>query len=688
MSGVTEPLKIPVTAEWALWGKEPHDLEYRLLRYSSGTLNAANFDELITRYATGTLEDLPQVTISWFEDQRKRRHYVALAIHEEPEDRRLDATGRPVMLTRCFCVPYAALAQGLVSYQAMYDVFRQIPLDDRDDAITAELPSLQPGSRADASAGRAAALLLTCKPVCILGADRVGLAERLRFLDAVMSLLPYGLRSQLSASTWASSQYWEHKFRLFFATAVRPGVEEWDVTWGGDRRPVAPPVAEDYLSWLWHDAAAFVPQLAAKTDPVRFKVGEVDRLLSQLYDLPIGRRVPRMLPPSPVADEYEERSIEELLIDCDQRMRSNTRGIVEPVIERLAERRGNEATANQRQVYLKVIKDRELFREDKWLTDSSQAELYAALLGIAFELPLKYEGYCQLEDCVGNGPGQPIHRSLLLAATTAGIHDLLTKLLVLKGEGLDTALGDRATEAELIHAIVDPELRPYHVSVIYGIAVRDLLRRAERQRLNEGLLRSALAEQTYLGRVVEQIRPEPADRLAELRALLRLAYSDVLNRPAITAILGDGKYPPTNDLFFAVVAMTHSRDAEFAERTFIRRLALSYKGDMTDEFLRNFPQRDPRDVAKGSPRAAVDDRGYQRGLKRRFGFRKGPKQQGSHELRQLQRIQAAPRYKSRAAQVPETGGAKYWIRRAFGIVIVLVVLFILFKILHLVGLFG
>ena len=127
MSGETEFYAIPVTAEWALWGKEPSDLEYRLLRCSDGILSDANFDELLTRYATGTLEVLPQVTIGWLED-RPHGHQIALSIHEEPADRRIDATGRPVVLTRCFCVPYATLAEGRVSYQAMYDVFRKIPL--------------------------------------------------------------------------------------------------------------------------------------------------------------------------------------------------------------------------------------------------------------------------------------------------------------------------------------------------------------------------------------------------------------------------------------------------------------------------------------------------------------------------------------------------------------------------------
>src|SRR5690242_12653531 len=241
MSGEIQPHQIPVTVEWALWGKERSDLEYRLLRCSDGTLSEANFDELLTRYSTGTLEALPQVTIGWLED-RAHGHQIALAIHEEPADRRVDATGRPVVLTRCFCVPYATLAEGRVSYQALYDKFRKIPLDEQEGTFQTSLPVMPSVVRADLAAQRAAALLVTCKPVCVLEADRAGLADRLEFIDSVMSLLPFGLRCQLSASTWASSQFWEHKFRLFFASTLRPD-DDCDVIWGGDRRVPTQPLA-------------------------------------------------------------------------------------------------------------------------------------------------------------------------------------------------------------------------------------------------------------------------------------------------------------------------------------------------------------------------------------------------------------------------------------------------------------
>ena len=89
----------------------------------------------------------------------------------------------------------------------------------------------------DELAARTAALLLTGNPVCILDADRVSLTDRLEFIDSVMSLLPYGMWSRMSASTWTSSTYQGHKFRLFFSNAPRQ-INEQDhvVIWGHPER--------------------------------------------------------------------------------------------------------------------------------------------------------------------------------------------------------------------------------------------------------------------------------------------------------------------------------------------------------------------------------------------------------------------------------------------------------------------
>lgn len=126
------------------------------------------------------------------------------------------------MLPRLFCVPFSKLAVGSISYFTMYEQFQEFLVPERSrDPVVTQLPVTSADAPADCLAMRVAAMLLTTKPVCILGADRLDVDARLKFLDSVASLLPYGLRSRLSASTWASGTFKGHKLRLFVASAER-----------------------------------------------------------------------------------------------------------------------------------------------------------------------------------------------------------------------------------------------------------------------------------------------------------------------------------------------------------------------------------------------------------------------------------------------------------------------------------
>ena len=126
---------------------------------------------------------------------KEQPSYLGIAIHDAAERVQYESSGREIVLTSYFCVPFNELAAGSVSYHAMYQKFRRcgLPVSDRH-RIQARLAG-ELGEAADAFAMRVAALLLTSKPVCIIGADcaDVGIDERLRFLDRVMSLLPYGM---------------------------------------------------------------------------------------------------------------------------------------------------------------------------------------------------------------------------------------------------------------------------------------------------------------------------------------------------------------------------------------------------------------------------------------------------------------------------------------------------------------
>ena len=277
-------MTIRVTAQWALWGKEELDLGYHLLGWSEGTISPENFTQLLTRYSPGTLESLPQVTISWLPASSGRVRFMGIAIHDT--DRRYAAARLPARsragpassyvpdrdaeLTSYFCLPFTHLAAGAVSYRAMFAGLRAIRLPaGPGKPISVDLDAGGPPAPG-APAMRAAALLLTGKPVCILGAGQANLTERLGFLDSVASLLPYGLRSKLSASTWTSSTFQGHRLRLFFARAPRRG-DDHTVRWGASEHgPIGDTQADAYLRWLCDDPPRRVRQLAAMRQPLSF----------------------------------------------------------------------------------------------------------------------------------------------------------------------------------------------------------------------------------------------------------------------------------------------------------------------------------------------------------------------------------------------------------------------------------
>jgi hypothetical protein len=164
----------------------------------------------------------------------------------------------------------------------MYDAFRRERLSAAGSGgIKVDLPVMNvpdPGRRTPMLA---ASLLLTNVPVCILGADRVDLGTRLAFLDSVTALLPYGLRAELSTSTWANSIYEEHKFRLFF-TSARRHADEHVLRWDPDRVVSVRHGSEDYLHWLSTSTRAKMDLLARQIRPTGFRPDDVRQMMQDL----------------------------------------------------------------------------------------------------------------------------------------------------------------------------------------------------------------------------------------------------------------------------------------------------------------------------------------------------------------------------------------------------------------------
>ncbi|WP_157407234.1 hypothetical protein [Actinomadura atramentaria] len=319
-----EDAAVPVAAEWALFGHSPATQRQEVLACSAGRLGAADFAEIAGRYDPGTLETLPQVTLA--RAGSGDGAYLTVARQEWAAE---DRYGRPQPGTRLFCVPYAALAARPVSYAALHDA-----LNAGFDAASRREPSPRPapGRRTGLSAGppvsvpaggallrvsvpelsaaeiaaditapamTAAALLLTGRPVCLVPDAGLPLDARLRFLDAVVALLPYGMRTALSASTWTSATA-DHRIRLFFSRGGRPGAHTLALT-GPPPDPFLDDAVDAYLEILRRapNLPRVIRTLATSADPLPFLDAAPDALTRLTRAFP-GHRPET--PPRPTED--------------------------------------------------------------------------------------------------------------------------------------------------------------------------------------------------------------------------------------------------------------------------------------------------------------------------------------------------------------------------------------------------
>jgi hypothetical protein len=291
VAAVTDLVKL--RAGWALWGKQPGARQdYSVLGCSPGPFSPAEFEAIITRFAVGSPDvtvtgaaALPWVTVSWVgvdEDPH-------LGISVTDNTGQVDGFGRPTTQKAYFCVPYAQLARTPAGYCDLYDaVAAQVPALRAGDGPMIELtiPALSSDRLADAvrRAGEqtvmSTAALMLSGPVSVVQAEGTSLRDRLEFIDAVTSLLPYGYRVRFAGATWSDSRT-KHRARLAFA--ARPPEGAAVVAW---RRVVPIPAASrlplayrDRLRQLSQDPAlspgapglsAVIAQLAADVAPRTF----------------------------------------------------------------------------------------------------------------------------------------------------------------------------------------------------------------------------------------------------------------------------------------------------------------------------------------------------------------------------------------------------------------------------------
>ncbi|WP_329085004.1 hypothetical protein [Streptosporangium sp. NBC_01469] len=365
--------------EWAVGGKLPGSGDdYRILACSQGLLSRDDFEEIRTVYTIGTPETLPQVMIAWVGSGDDAHLVLAIQTWSDEEDRR----HRKIARTRYFCVPYARIAQSPrpVSYEDLYHALKGCPLP-MDGQLVVHVPMLDSGAVAAKVNGMAmntAALLMTGQHVCVLGGEAVPMVERLRFLDTVAALLPYGMRARLAVSTWASSTA-EHKIRLAFTQHVP--ARTYPITWG---QPAEIPAHEEdayrYLALLGrHDPdAKLVDWLAARTEPLTFGRNGKSRALDLLRGFNPSS-VPALMPPPTSARPLAQESLEGLLTECADVLERGGTAEIRDVLGRLdaiVTSRGQLISDDERARYQKIIRDRRLLLPKDGLPEELETLLH------------------------------------------------------------------------------------------------------------------------------------------------------------------------------------------------------------------------------------------------------------------------------------------------------------------------
>jgi hypothetical protein len=567
--GGTEELEPPsavtslpsLTAEWALWGRRPRETGYSVLACSNGRLSAADFAAVISRYACGAPDALPQYTLCWIPpDEQSRPAYLAVAIRElaDPDPDRAGGrpryvAGREVHYIRLFCFRYADVAELGADYTDLADAVRaeQLPLGS---AVTAPLvvhpPATPPAPVSPLVrplAEQAAALLLTTRPVCVLGAEEVTADERLAFIGHVMSLLPFGLRATLSAATWASSTAVDLRLRLFFSTARRDsGSQTSYVTWGEPDKP-APPgtppgAAGPYREWLKDAGDELIARLSQLTTPVRFTDDDLSRMLASL---------PR------------DKTLADTVAELSASLRASDQPAVSAALKelRLYLPRQGEQPAD-RAACRSLVEEYELFADCPGLHIATKKRLYGTLIQLAFGTELSYADYCAVERAAAGKLDWPLRKVLLDSGALA----LLPWILAAKAapgtrdEELIAALGPQGVSATYLLDMLAKEterVRPEHRAAAYDFAVRYLRAQAEdpqQELTRRGHLADALAALFPHDQLAQQARLEDT---------LRFVYGGPLTRAQIVSLYDTPGLRPTPALAAAVVSLaTRHRQGE------------------------------------------------------------------------------------------------------------------------------
>lgn len=588
-------MAVTADIQWARYGRAADMAGSRVLSCSTGRLNRDNFGEAIARFSPGTPDALPQVTLSYVSSRASDGNYIALAIHkfaDHDRDVRPDETGRPVVLTSYFCVPYLPLASAAIGYLPLYLRLRPVRLPEQDGpSLRIMLPTAgatAASAAVTALAKQVASLLVTGSPVCVIGASSASVTERLQFIDSVMALLPYGYRTRMTAATWVRPTHREHRFRLYFSDAARDhNPPDHVVWWGRPEQTLLTPAhgnAYQYQRFLEDEPRKTGAHLSGQTDPHGFKLEELRKVLARLGVAEPGPapddaqpREPAQ-PPEQATGNRDRDPCEAILERCAAQAKAPAPDLASLAndISRLRRLAANGGLPDsQRARYRDFIAGHGLLGRNPAI-EQQAAGLYDALLPLAFGKPLTYEGYCQVEDCLEDPEGMPSNKILLRAIEHCGMAEIPVTALVLTHLRQQQKLhaqfaSPQFSAGQLISLLAGRWNRPRHFRVVCDVTL-DYLTITPARYEPAALLR-ALRQHGFLAQALLTYGSTDQYQVHVLYRLLKAAYPNGLSRIAVPAVLhANLQSPVTPALFAAVLMLASPADAQLARDLYVTAL--------------------------------------------------------------------------------------------------------------------
>ncbi|MFI1465756.1 hypothetical protein [Streptomyces wuyuanensis] len=310
-----------LTADWAVWGKPPQtNSGYKVLDACPPD-RSADFNGDIHHWSPGTPapgDRLPWITIGpcTAPDGDGR---VGVFVLEATDA--VDRTSRPICRINHFAVPVADVgALGLGWHALAEAALETAPRSGAPGAVPAELTVMDDGRLLDRVSGlitarvtegsrwlAAAAAYLLDGTVVVTGGRDYSALDLLLVLDCVAALLPYGMRSTLSAATWTSSGQ-EVRMRLYWGVADEDqGLTS--LAWGAGLPDLGrlSPEARSYHdllieAWTRHGSDVVLEHLADAREPMDIDgpdahddalrvLGRLDPALAVAQEVREGREV-------------------------------------------------------------------------------------------------------------------------------------------------------------------------------------------------------------------------------------------------------------------------------------------------------------------------------------------------------------------------------------------------------------